>query len=119
VSKSNKNLPGPSSYEVKIGFVPKKVTIFLPASRKTSLTPGVCDYNVKQVEKHKPEVKMATSKRKPTYLIKDDAFTTPGPANYQPLRSQFTSQPLAKLTGKGSSFKEFQERNAKYFKPVL
>lgn len=61
VSKSTQNLPGPASYEVKTGFVPKKVTIFLPSFSKMSLTPGVCHYDVKPVLKHKPYVKMATS----------------------------------------------------------
>lgn len=92
----SKEMPSPAAYNVKPGFIPKKVTIFLPYEKKVPQTPGVGSYDVKPVLAHSPKVRMATSKRTPSYLIPSEASLTPGPGMYSS-KSSFASKPLPKV----------------------
>lgn len=76
-------LPGPSSYEVPFGIVPKPVTIGLKCELKTDYTPGPGSYRINDSAnarlKKSPVAKIGTTKRVEIFVTREDE---PGPAQY-------------------------------------
>ena len=83
IDKCKVELPGPASYDVPFGIVPKPVTLGAKIQNKIELTPGPGSYEVKFSASAKslksPVVKIGTTKRVEIFVTRENE---PGPADY-------------------------------------
>ena len=70
--------PGPATYDVKTGYQPKKVSIFLPARERWNANPGVGQYNADFAKKHSHAARISSARKIPFYEKAD----VPGPQRY-------------------------------------
>jgi hypothetical protein len=83
IPKDKIDTPGPASYELPVGIIPRKLSIGEKLDRKIELSPGPGDYNVEAAVTAKtpraPAIKIGTTKRVEIFVGRDDE---PGPALY-------------------------------------
>jgi len=92
IPKDKKNMPGPSDYEIKFGFEPRKLSIGEKLDTKIELSPGPGSYNIEVAMTARtpraPVTKIGTTKRVEIFVGREDE---PGPALYSTTESTFRS----------------------------